>query len=150
STVIASDGALAINGPNGKLLDTRSLTTNGPVTWGGAGSLRLDNGAAITNNSTWTLQGDQALTHALGPNGAFSNAATGVLTKAGGPGVASIAAALNNDGAVNANSGTLQLGGGGFSTGTFDAAGTLSFTGLTQTLGAGAALTGAGTVRVDG
>jgi hypothetical protein len=150
STVIAPSGALAINGPDGKLLDTRSLTTNGPVTWAGAGSLRLDNGAVITNNSTWTLQGDQALTHALGPNGTFINNATGVVTKSTGPGAASVSAVFNNDGTVNGNSGTLQLSGGGFSAGTFNAAGTLSFTGLTQTLGAGAAFGGAGTVRVDG
>src|SRR5262249_10637702 len=93
-------------------------------------------GAAIVNAGTWTIQNDQPITHVLGVNSTFSNTATGVVTKAAGPGVTSIDSTFNNDGTVNVNSGTLQLGGGRRGAGVLNglAGTTLLFAGGTHTL----------------
>jgi hypothetical protein len=148
-----SNGALAISGPDYKVLDQGyTLTTAGSVTWGGAGTLYVYRGSAISNSGAWTLNADETLVNnILGPLGSFTNTSTGTFTKAAGPGTTPLQIAFNNAGTVTVNSGKLQLAGGGFSTGTFDvAAGAyLQFTSGTHTLTGSAIITDTGKVEVQ-
>jgi hypothetical protein len=149
-----SNGSMTITGPDTKFLSSGyTLTTNGAVTWSGAGGIRSDFGPAISNSGTWTVQGDLALFVINGPDLTFTNTATGVFTKTSGTGALTVNDIFNNAGTVNVNSGAVQLSQGGFSTGAYNIAlaGTaLQFTGGTHTLSAGARLPSAGLVEVNG
>jgi hypothetical protein len=129
----------------------RTLNTAGTTTAPSGGFVRTGSGAHITNTGLWTV-GDMAITNAFGGAAStFDNA--GTLRKATGLATATFSQGLfNNTGAVDVLSGTLALGAGGTSTGTFTvgAGATLNFSGGTHVLGEAASLTGAGTARFGG
>src|SRR5207302_598385 len=112
-----------------------------------AGTLYTGSGGSITNAGTIDSQGDDCIC----PNATvipLSN--TGTLKKSGGAGTTRIAAALDNDGAVQANSGTLEVSGGASgSTGSWTtAAGTvLLFDGSPTTFSGPVSFGGAGVTR---
>ncbi|MBN1137788.1 MAG: DUF11 domain-containing protein, partial [Anaerolineae bacterium] len=128
-------------------------TNQGTVTLAGTGSLNLYSGARIDNRAgaAFDLQADASLIYVSGAACAFDNAAGATLTKSGGGGASTISAALNNSGAVQVDSGTLSLTGGGSSGGAFTATAgcTLRFGGGTHALD-GAALGGDGVVELIG
>jgi hypothetical protein len=147
--VLTNNGAILITGPSEKVFDAANFTNAGTVNWDGAGNIDAGNAAAITNSGTWNVLNNQALFSNFGVLPSFTN--NGTLSKLASTGTTTISIAFNNNGTVNVASGVLKLGGGGTSSGAFNATtGELRFTGGTQTLTAGATLPGAGVARVDG
>jgi hypothetical protein len=145
-----------VAGSGGKRLDARTLVNDGAATWSGTGDIFGLNGATIINSAgaTFDLSADADLVFSSGSPMAFIN--EGMLTKSGSTTTRSTFA-FNNSGTVSVISGTLQLYGGGASTGSFavQADGDLNFSnqtfGVRQTnLLAGSAVTGAGRVRLVG
>lgn len=113
----------------------------------GASFLALENGGHITNaaGSTFTLLGDHSITSNGVSNPRIDNA--GTLQKTGGGGIAVISAAVNNTGSVSVTSGSLELSGGGNSTGTFNVDGSLAFSVATHTL-TGSTFSGTGLTKL--
>jgi hypothetical protein len=107
-------------------LDGATLNNHGAATWSGAGGIFASNGASINNlaGATFNAQGTIALlwdTSKSGPQPVFNNA--GAFTSSGAASFIDFQPAFNNTGTVEAQAGTLSLGGGGYgistSTGTF-------------------------------
>lgn len=148
-----ANGTLDLTG--GLTLDSRTLNSFGTSTFSfccGA-SLSITNGAVWNNNGTIDAQrnGQPAISNSGIGTGTINN--IGVFKRTVGGGTFAIDnVALNNTGSVNVNSGTLQLNGGGSSTGSFavDIGTVLEFGGGTHNLNSGAAITGAGTTSVTG
>ena len=146
STVIASGATLTISAG---VAVQRQITVNGTGSWTGG---RLDfTGGVITNNGTFTTTADNGIENFAGTT-AFNNA--GTFTKSTATGSSYCNVPFNNTGTVTINSGTMNLNGGGTSTGSFaaGATGTLNFGGGTQavTLAAGKSFSGAGTMGFTG
>jgi hypothetical protein len=150
STVIPGTASLGISGANEKELDARTLETDGTVTFTGGGQLRTDDSPQINNNGTWAINGNERFANGPNPTAIFSNA--GAFLQNTGPGTTQINIRFDNLGGLEVGSGTLQMNGGGFSSGTFtvDAGTTLQFDGGTQTLSSGVTFVGNGVTRVDG
>ena len=143
TTTFAGDVALSGNGLK-DITSGRSVNFNGTTTWtnasAGQGRIRTGSSATLNNNGSWLDQNSFANSISQdfgGPTSTFVNA--GSYTKSG-PGTTNLAIAFNNTrsgagtGVVDVNAGTLQLGGGGTSNGSFAGAGTLDFSGGTHTL----------------
>lgn len=130
------------------VLDAHTLVLNGPTTYSSSYYLYLSNGAQLTNGGAFTLTGDAPLSQS-GSGNSIVNAPGGTITKSGGTGIATITPAVDNDGSIDAASGTLALAGGGTSTtGSFSAStGALRFSGGTHALGAGTTVIGDGQVE---
>jgi len=152
ATTISTGGTLAISGNTPKNLQ-RSIDNAGSTLWSGGGDVQT--GSFPFNNQDggrFTVQNDRSWSLGFGgiPS-RFNNLAGATLTKSGGAGTTTFAGvAFNNNGTVNVNSGVLALTGDGSSAGAFNAVSgsRLDVAGGTQTLTAGAAIAGAGTVRV--
>ena len=152
TTRIAATGTLAVDGPVGVALDTRTLDNFGSMVFSGAGWY-FANGAVLSNEAgaTFDIRSDVSirdLTREGGGGAASTIDNAGTLQKTAGAGLTTVWPIVNNSGTVQAGSGTLSLNGGGTSSGSFSAAdgATLSFGGGTQTLGAAAQVSGAGTI----
>ncbi|RME85977.1 MAG: hypothetical protein D6775_01350, partial [Caldilineae bacterium] len=149
SGVLTVTGPLNISGNADKHL-SGTLNNQGTATWTGAGRI-LFNSKNVFNNqagATFDIQTDSSASYFYGSPGSFNNA--GTVTKSAGSGTTLFYAVdFNNSGAVNVNSGTLKLAGGGSDTGDFTiAAGSvLQFAGGTHSLD-GVAFGGAGTVEI--
>ncbi len=145
-----ANGDASISGANLKDLSSRTLRLDGNSSWSGTGSLRMGSAAQINNTGTWDIQSDVSTGTLGGAAPSITN--TGTIRKTAGAGTTTIQQAMNNDGTLDVQSGTINLGGGGTSGGAYQAgpAGTLAFTNLTHTLGAGASVTGSGTIQVGG
>ena len=112
------------------------LVNEGTVNWL-SGWVNLRNNAgdytgAISNRAggLWDIQCDEPMNYDWWSGYAqFHNA--GLLRKSGGPATTSVNVSLDNSGAVQAQTGTLQFNGGGYVTGTFtaDAGATLTASG---------------------
>ena len=120
-----------------------------------AGTLQLYDGIAFTNDKTLNLTGDAGIaTASFSPS--VTNTVTGTVEKTGGTGTSSITSTFNNQGGVlTASTGTLSLGRGTDTGGTFNASAnaTVAFQGyLTGTYtGSGAGLvTLSGNVLIGG
>jgi large repetitive protein len=154
STLIARGGG-SITGatPNNQLLNGGSLTLSGAAsTWSG-GTILIDNGSILTNAlaSVFTATGDNAMSRSSGTGTAtFSNA--GTFRKLIGTGTTTIGSnvAFINSGAVDVQTGTLVLSGGGSSTGSFIIGTILQFAGGTFNLTSGTGVSGTGTAAFTG
>jgi hypothetical protein len=157
ATTLANGAVMTISSVNTKALDTRTINLNSGATvnWTGSGEIQYGNGPVWNNSGTFNISSDTNFRFGFGANSAtFNN--SGTLTKTSlANGTTVFNSTFNNSGTVTVSSGTLQLGGGGISTGTFNqsaAGGTLSIVnnGAAQTLNAGAVLTGPGLVDIAG
>jgi hypothetical protein len=145
-------GSLTVNGDNtGETLSTRSLTTAGTSTWSGSGnSITLSYGAVWTNMGTFDAAGNNTMfqsntTPTFFNEGAFNKTAGTNSTDLQFPFINS------GTGTVDVQSGTLNLRGGGASTGSApdfnaDGQGHLAFVSGTFKLGTGTTLGGTGTI----
>jgi hypothetical protein len=161
-TTVAS-GGLAIGGIGDAVynegLSTRTLDNFGTATLSinpiDGGSLGFSNGATLNNESgaSFAFNADTSVTTSNG-GGSINNA--GTLSKSGGTGTSTISAVLNDTGAgaVQVQSGTLALAGGGSLAGTgslsASAGTTLAFANGTFTVASTAPVSGAGTVTFTG
>jgi hypothetical protein len=153
TTEVASGGSLQISGTSTKFLSGGTLSNAGTVNRSGSGSLVLQTGGTINNmaGGLFNFLDDSGITNNGGTS--FSNA--GTVRKSGGTLTSTIAVAFHGlDGEVlDAQSGTLGLGGGGsFSGGTAvtATAGTAALTAGMFTASDGASLGSAGALSVTG
>src|SRR5262249_55958927 len=152
-----TNGSLVITCDNGSELDGRTLNINGGATLTGVSSqlLRAINGAVVNNAGLFDVLSDLTF---FEPGGSshptFNNLATGTFRKSAGTGATNVAIAVNKNGAIEVDNGTVNLMSGGTSTGSFTVAATttLDFSGGTQNLilNAGSSISGDGTVRFSG
>jgi hypothetical protein len=143
------NGASSLNGAGFNTLSLNGLLINaGTLTWGGSGQNLYLSGGVLTNlaSGTITISADVS----VGGGGAIGNA--GVLSKIGTTGATTLNVTFVNSGDVQAQSGTLDLNGGGSASGTFEvsADATLQFANKNYTLGAASSVTGAGTAIFSG
>ena len=119
---------LNINGASSKIFSGVAFTNNSLVNWQ-AGAIFLGGGASVVNNGLWDAQGDDTMAATTG-SGSFTN--NGTLRKSSGTGATTIASGVGftNNGSIDAQIGTLRLGGG------------------PMAFNAGSVFTGAGTVEV--
>jgi hypothetical protein len=149
---VNANGGVTFSGATTKILSgTRTLTLGGPASTWSAGPIYVDGGATLANaaGSVLTATGNDVLWFNSTQGGVFSNAGTFRKQNAAAAGVTELRAGLvfNNSGAVEVNTGTLRVIGGGTSTGTFAVANgaTLDFAGAYALTG-GAGVSGAGNV----
>src|SRR2546423_14281738 len=109
---MASGATLAVSGPNIKTFSPRTLNNSGTMSLSGA-EVRSGNGAVWNNQSSGLVdfQGDVLFYNAFGGAVVFNNA--GTVRKSGGTATTTIGMPFNNDGALNVQSGTVTLSGGG-------------------------------------
>ncbi|MFT3820004.1 MAG: choice-of-anchor D domain-containing protein [Rubrivivax sp.] len=163
-------GATTISGSGFRLDGGRVVSNQNTLTWtagqvlfnntfsgasGGAGSGTINNQAG----ATFIANGDGASSMAVtnfggtdtGADAVFNNAGTFRKTGSGATNATAVGVAFNNSGAVQAQTGILNLTGGGTHTGSFDvsAGAVLGFGGGTHNLN-GTSVTSPGTVRVSG
>jgi len=130
---LAAADVLNIQGSSGKSFNGVVFTNDGSVNWlASSGGISFSAGASVQNNGLWDAQGNASLFHASGAAASFSNA--GTLRKSAGTGTTSIGNDAGfvfvNSGTVEAQVGTLQLGGSNtFNAGTvFSGAGSVLVT----------------------
>lgn len=146
-----ANGGITISGDTfAKTLAQRTLNNAGLATYTGTGQLAL-NQSAVWNNlpgSTFVIQNTAPIGFTAAPAGTFNN--QGTLRKTS-PGTSNISIALNNDGIIEVQTGTLTASGGGTSNGDFDVApsSTITLNG-THAINVGMSLSGAGTLSVVG
>jgi len=158
-TRIGPSATLTRTGTSTVALTQRTLRNGGTVAVTGTGAIQAGAGARIVNaaGATFDLQADSSVFNGSAPVARFENA--GTLRKSGGAATSTIAVELDNDGAVEASSGTVALSGGdgaGTQTGSFGgsgATGLVDFTSGSWDLESGASFTGrieisAGTLTV--
>jgi hypothetical protein len=152
-TILIAPGAqLSLAGSTGALsLQGETLDNAGSTTWTGAATLDLE-GATWNNQdgSLFNAQGDGSVTSLTG--GTFSNA--GTFLKSAGTGTTGFGSGVefDNTGSVDVSSGTLSLGGPGFSSGIMSpaAGSTLFFAGSAYTLTSDCLIAGDGAVVFSG
>jgi len=147
---IASGGVLTISGSATKSLSGGATLINmAQATWS-QGLISVGLGAAISNapGGTFDITSDVSY---LDGGGAITTRNAGLWRKTGGSGLTTLNDAFENSGTVEVQSGTLQLIGGGTSTGSFAilAGAVLDFGGGTHNLNSGANVSGAGTLVVS-
>jgi hypothetical protein len=138
----------------GNVVEAQTVNNAGLVAMRGNFQLALNNGAVFNNEAsgTFDLQADGGMTG--GGASAFNN--VGTLKKSGGTGNSSLGPfPVNNSGSIAAQSGTLTLSGGGASGGVLSSfsagnGATLAFSSGTFTMNVGAALSGGGTIAING
>lgn len=147
--VLASGGATFAN--NSHTFSGRKLTIPAGrlATWT-SGNFNADQGATLEIAGTWEMNFDGQ--YFSGFNGSAVITNTGTIRKSGGNGSTAIGVTLNNNGALEVNSGRVDLSGGGSGIGSFTAAATktLGFASGSYDLGAGSSIGGSGTVSFEG
>lgn len=145
ATTIAAGATLNVNGSH-VTQNQRTLNNAGTVNWTATIYWDMNNGAILNNlaGATFNAQTNGGI---LGPGGVFNNQGTFVCS---GSGVSSVTAPFNNSNLVQVQGGTLNLNGGGNSSGVFTVSNgaVLNFGGGTHTITLGPAdsISGAGTV----
>ena len=143
-------GGLAFSGPGDKILADRTIDNFSDAAWTG-GAITIGRPAVINNfaDAVFDIRTDLRLTDLTG-QGAFNNA--GTLRKSTGVGVSQFFLTLNNTGAVEVLTGTLELWDGGTSTSSFtvQAGATLAFVRGDYLLGGSSTISGAGNVQFAG
>jgi len=143
-------GGLAISGPADKVLADRTLDNFADAAWTG-GAITISRTAVINNfaGAVFDIRTDLRLTD-LAVDSAFNNA--GTLRKSAGVGVSQLFNTVNNTGAVEVLTGTLELWDGGIGTGSFtvQAGAALSFVRGDYLLAASSSIAGDGDVRFTG
>ncbi len=128
TTTVGTGRTLALNGSGVTL--QRPLVNQGTATATGTGSVSIGTGGSINNSGLWNIQSDQGI---FGLNQIITN--TGTLRRSVSSGSAQIQAMLNGSGAVQVQSGTLLVTGGGTYSGDWTFTGTtLRFNGGTWSL----------------
>ncbi|WP_201496560.1 choice-of-anchor D domain-containing protein [Rubrivivax sp. A210] len=145
-----ANGTLVISGAALKDMTGGRRLVAGNTTWtntaAGNGRIRTGGTALITNTGTWADQQafDSSISPDFGGTARFDN--QGVYNKTGA-GTTTISVAFDNTrsgagtGVVNVNAGTLSLGGGGSSNGSFQGPGLLVFSGGVHDLLAASSVT---------
>ncbi|NCR71712.1 MAG: hypothetical protein GPI93_11170 [Microcystis aeruginosa LG13-12] len=151
-------GTTNISGTNAKSVDTRTIENQGTVTWTN-GEIYLYNGANWNNTATgvFDIQGNNGFSwYQINSNQPKLNNA-GTLKKTAGTGTTTISTQLNNTGTVQVQTGTLNLTGGGSSSGVFqvNSGANLAFGGGTYNITGGSVTTGnlnitSGTITITG
>lgn len=151
--VNANGGAL-FTGADIKFVDNGGkLGLLGNSAWDN-GTIRLNSGGNLTiaGGVTFTATGNNTINFTAGAIPAFMNA--GTFRKMTGSGTTTIGnnVPFTNSGAVDVQSGTLSINGGGTSTGSFHAesGATLQFGAGTFSIASGAGMTGTGTTAING
>jgi hypothetical protein len=142
-------GGLALSGSSGTRLDTRELDNAATATWSGTGNVVVFNGAVINNlrDAAFDVMTSAGFTLGGGALPVFNNA--GSFRKVSSSDTTTFGIAFNNSGSVDVQTGTLALGSGGDSTGSFvvESGATLALGGGTHVLRAAATVSGGGTVQ---
>lgn len=148
-TTIASGGLLTISGTDWKYLTTRTLNNSGTIVITATGGMTVGAEATINNAGLIDVQSDQQFHNAVGgwSTTAYVNN-SGTIRKSAGIGTFYIGTILNNHGAVVVQSGAVEAGISGNSSGAFNlSSGTsLRFSGNTHTLGSTSRVQGEGSV----
>jgi hypothetical protein len=158
TTVLPAGGVLNITGLASKGLNARTLNLAGSTTWTDNGTVTLQGGSTINNQTgaTFEVQGDSSLTSSGTPASVFSNA--GTFTRSASVGTMTVSCQFDSSGTVSVQSGVLNLRGGGTGTSVFQgSAGTTLRFGAGYTFTATSKLTSpgivdfnAGTINVGG
>jgi hypothetical protein len=128
----AALGGILINGAF--TLSDQQLNSSGRTLWTGAGSFLLADGAVFNNLPGALFEARGSAMIGVNGSGRFANAGT---FRRLGAGTTTVRPAFDNSGAVEVQSGTLDLNGGGISSGTFSgAAGTTLVLGWKHTFSA--------------
>jgi len=150
SLVIPATQTFLVTGTITKQLSGRTIATSGTMSW--TGGLISGSGGVVTvlNGGALGVEAEAA-TWATGST--INILQGGVLKRSVGLGVAQFTAVVNNNGTIDATSGTLQLNGGGSGGGTYlasNSGASLEFGAGTHTLTAGSKINGTGLVNVTG
>lgn len=147
---IGTGGTLSISATNDHDFNSRSLVNHGIVEWT-QGRLRSGAGGGITNHGQWKDSASSVYRNDFGGAYAFTNAPSGTYTKSAAGTTLFDNVGFDNSGAVTVSAGTLQLHGGGSSSGTFNAGpDTTVLFSNSYTIADGSSLLGTGTYRVTG
>ncbi len=119
---------LAADTDDQEVLSGRTLTNTGAGTWAGGGSFSEANGGTFNNEANASFTIDNALTWSSDGTATLANA--GSLVESPGSGTTTLQAALDNNGSVSVQQGTLSLQGGGIVGGSY-----LVLAGATLTFG---------------
>jgi len=158
TTTIASGGVLSVSGANDKNLQQHTINNSGTILWTDAGRIVGNYGGVVNNLTGGVFQAQNDTTFIY--NNCYGCGSAPVLNNTGGTFRKTVAtgtttfdgAPFNNNGTIDLQTGTLNLAGGGTSSGVFNAAAnkTINFTASTHTLTTGASFTGAGFSRIAG
>ncbi|NET29859.1 cadherin-like domain-containing protein, partial [Okeania sp. SIO1I7] len=151
TTTIVAGTTANISGTDQKSLTERTFTNESTVTWTGTGNISAQDGATFNNIGTFDIQNSESFFGDFDGSTSFNN--SGTITKTLSTGATDFEDnVFNNTGTVDAQIGSILLGNGGTSTGTFNTAegAVVEFDGGTHNLNQGAAFTGEGTTIVSG
>ena len=152
TTRLMPGATMNLSGTSKDMSGGRLTVNDGTWNFNGTGDMRLG-AATFQNNGVFDIQIDSNYLNNLGGTGQFNNAVGAVLKKTG-IGTSAFTLAVDNDGSLQANSGTFELaagsGSGHVSSGSFSVPATLAFTGGTHDLAAASSVAGAGIVRFQG
>lgn len=103
------NGASAISTTSSKTLNARTLSNNGAISWNGTGTVELENNAKIVNQAagSFLIQTDGIMDFINPLGGTFENA--GLMAKQAGAGISTIDVSFQNNGMLEAGSGTLAF-----------------------------------------
>ena len=150
---IVANGGLHLNTPTPGTLSLagETLVNTGAATLSPGATLLLSGGAVLTNSASATFDCAADGTIQNGP-GANQVVNAGLFRKINSTGTTSIQVPFGNSGAVQVQTGTLNLAGGGDSSGSFEIASgaALALSAGTHTLEAGATISGAGDFQILG
>lgn len=144
-----ANGGIAISGDTfTRTISQRTMNNAGVATYSGSGQISLSQSAVWNNlsGSTFEIQNTSPIGATVNPAGTFNNQGTLRKTSSG---ISNISIALNNDGLIEVQAGTLQATGGGVSSGDMDISTSSNFTlSGNHAIHAGASLNGAGTLAI--
>lgn len=153
-TNIGESATLQMSSSSAKnLTGGRTMNNRGSTTLTDTGSLFISEGATFNNlaGASFDVQSDAAFEHFTGVPGEFNN--EGNFVKSSGTNTSfDVNLAFNNDGTVQVQSGTLQLIGGGTSSGMFSisSSSSVDFASGTSILDTGASVSGDGEALLSG
>lgn len=151
---IPVSGVMAIRGTLGKSFIARTIANAGVVSWTGTGGISSGSGAALVNESGASFQLEADADWFYNQGGAIphiDNLTGGLIKRATAVSAITVGAALNNDGTLDLQTGSVNFTNGGASKGIFalTAPGTLGFAGGAHALDVGSNVSGNGSVHVS-
>lgn len=146
---LENQGILTLDTVSTKTLNAITIDNQNRLVFAGTGPFAMQANALVSNQSQMEIQADFTATKD-GTQPALINA--GILTKTGGASVSYLNPAMNNQGTLQVQSGTLRLQGGGQHSGTYvvDAGTEIQCTTGTFTWQDGARLQGDGRCLING
>jgi len=135
----AIGGTLRLLGSGGQTLSQRTLDVQGTLIWASTGTFSHGNGASIVVHNLFDITNDGGTSFNQGGARSQITVAPGAtLRKSAGSGQSTLDFVLDNDGTVQAQTGTLALAGGTGTTssGAYTVASTLQFSGPDSALDA--------------